>query len=186
MKHSAKLTAVAFAMLGLLAGARAATTGSSNAGTTGTAATSGQSDSNTTAPNINNAPNSVNPNGQNPNMQNGTLNPDSNLPSSNGLSPLNTNPNNVTPSMNPDGTPKRAAGGDRRPLRAIRESVLGISPDAAAGTSMSDVQNLRVFRQNGKIVLSGTVGSQAEKDAAGERANAAAGGQPVINNLIVR
>ncbi|MDO8757273.1 MAG: BON domain-containing protein, partial [Elusimicrobiota bacterium] len=48
------------------------------------------------------------------------------------------------------------------------------------------IQNLRVLRRAGKYVLSGTVATQAEKDAAGARATQAAGGQEVLNQLEVK
>ncbi|HXT01578.1 MAG TPA: BON domain-containing protein [Elusimicrobiota bacterium] len=48
------------------------------------------------------------------------------------------------------------------------------------------VQNLEVTRQNGTLVLTGTVRSQADKDAAGQRAATASGGEAVVNDLVVQ
>ena len=49
-----------------------------------------------------------------------------------------------------------------------------------------NVQNLTVVRQNGVLVLSGTVHTQSDKDAAALRAAAASGGETVVNDIVVQ
>jgi len=62
---------------------------------------------------------------------------------------------------------------DDASLRAVRRAVKG------AGT-------LKAARKNGRLVLTGTAHTQAEKDALGAKASAAAGGQPVVNEVVVQ
>lgn len=49
-----------------------------------------------------------------------------------------------------------------------------------------NVQNLTVVRRNGTLILSGTVHTQADKDAAALRASAASGGETVVNDIVVQ
>lgn len=48
------------------------------------------------------------------------------------------------------------------------------------------IQDLGVFPRSGQVVLTGTVATQAEKDAATIRARQASGGQVIRNQLEVR
>lgn len=128
-------------------------------------------------------PNAPNPNGTNPNTlnQNASNPPDQNLGVGNSAAPANTLPNQGQADRN------RTRGFERQLFRGIREAVEQAPAGAEVGTSgMSGVQDLKVFRKNGKVVLSGTVRSQEEKDAVGARASAAAGEQQVVNELKVK
>lgn len=72
-------------------------------------------------------------------------------------------------------------------LRDIRDAVLRApAGEQEAAAEVELVEDLRVFRKNGQVVLTGTVRSRAEKKAAGERAAEAADGRPVLNLLRVK
>ncbi len=142
-------------------------------------------------------PNGTNPNTLNPNTPNPPNNTDLGAPNA---SPSSINSNTMGNSAAPaDGTDQRNQvqsgrnGGrtgsvnDRQLFRGIREAV-GQAPSATqTGTSSATgVQDLKIFRKNGKVILSGTVHSQEEKDSVGARASAAAGEQQVVNQLRVK
>lgn len=85
-------------------------------------------------------------------------------------------------------SPERRAE-ERQTLRSIRDAVRqGAQPgvNTAGPSTMGGVQGLRVFRVGSGFVLTGTVHSEEEKDAAEERAAAVSGGVPIINQIIVR
>jgi hypothetical protein len=67
-------------------------------------------------------------------------------------------------------SPDKSASRDRRVLRAVRAAVSGVT----------------VARVNGQLILTGTVGTQEEKDAVGAKAAAAAGAETVSNRLVVK
>lgn len=72
-------------------------------------------------------------------------------------------------------------------LRDIRDAVLRApAGEQEAADEAELVEDLRVFRKNGRVVLTGTVRSREEKEAAGKRAAEAAGGRPVLNLLKVK
>lgn len=73
-------------------------------------------------------------------------------------------------------------GRDGRILRDIREAVLRVRK----GRSEPDVQDFKVARRGARVYLTGTAGSEAGKQAAGERAAEAAIGQEIVNQLRVR
>lgn len=136
--------------------------------------------------------------------------PPSNSPSPDGQTPAMENPGSTqSPSPTP-GTefpstqyptaPNQTGTGQggasprtrRQILTDIRAAITQI-PSANQQGSMpgmestgAQIKNLRVFRRGGAFVLSGTVATQAEKDAAGNRARQAAGGREVVNELEVK
>lgn len=84
-------------------------------------------------------------------------------------------------------SPRKVAEGEERGLRDIREAVQrGSAGEQEAAADVEPVKNLKVVRRNGKIVLTGTVRSEAEKQAAGERAAEAAAGQQILNRIKVK
>lgn len=54
------------------------------------------------------------------------------------------------------------------------------------GPTSGGIRGLRVKARDGKVILKGTVRSQAQKDRAGSRAAAVVGKQNVDNQLIVK
>lgn len=88
-------------------------------------------------------------------------------------------------------TDRREAAQDKRKekeeLRAIRASVMRPPTATPTGMKLTEaVRDLKVVRKNGKVVLTGTVATQAEKDAAGSRASQAADGREIVNEITVR
>lgn len=72
-------------------------------------------------------------------------------------------------------------------LRDIRDAVLRApAGEQEAAAEVELVEDLRVFRKNGQVVLTGTVRSREEKEAAGKRAAEASDGRPVLNLLKVK
>jgi hypothetical protein len=80
-------------------------------------------------------------------------------------------------------TAQTAAGQNTLPTLSGQTGSPSLVPGAAPPLN---VQNLGVVRLNGALILTGTVHSQADKDAAGLRASAASGGETVINNIVVQ
>jgi len=77
-------------------------------------------------------------------------------------------------------------GGAAKSLLDIRDAVLR-APAGEQETAAGElVEDIKVFRRNGKVVLTGTVRSEADKDEAGRRAAAAAGGRVILNQLSVK
>lgn len=162
------------------------------------------------------APGAQTPNTQTPGVTPGVTpavpgtTPNPNLqPSPGGQTPSMTNPGSTQspsqtpgtefPSQNPTapnqtGTlPRNAAARTRAQiLTDVRGAVMQLPGSNLQGTlpgtevEEARVQDLRVFRRQGKIVLTGRVATQAEKDAAGNRARSAAGGQEIVNQLEVK
>lgn len=98
-----------------------------------------------------------------------------------------------TPSFpNPGANQFPSQGPTAQILNDIRSAVLQTPGANIQGTFPSSevqagpIQDLRVTQQAGQIVLTGTVATQAEKDAAGNRARQASGGQVILNQLEVR
>jgi len=127
--------------------------------------------------------NSSSPDGQTPSMENpGSAQSPSQTPGTEFPSPQNpTAPNQTGP---------QAQRSRQQVLNDVRASVIQLPPAGQAGsttgTQPMPIQDLRVFRRSGKIVLTGTVRSQAEKDAAGTRASQRAGGQEILNQLQIK
>ncbi|MBI2385878.1 MAG: BON domain-containing protein [Elusimicrobia bacterium] len=75
---------------------------------------------------------------------------------------------------------------ERQDLRAIRDAVMRRPTAGPTGMNLGPaVRDLDVVRKNGKVVLTGVVATQAEKDAAGARASQAAGGKEIVNQITV-
>ncbi|MCM2303363.1 MAG: BON domain-containing protein [Elusimicrobia bacterium] len=75
---------------------------------------------------------------------------------------------------------------ERQDLRAIRDAVIRRPTAGPTGMSLGPaVRDLNVVRKNGKVILTGVVATQAEKDAAGARASQAAGGKEIVNQISV-
>jgi hypothetical protein len=71
-------------------------------------------------------------------------------------------------------------------LKTVREAINSPTPAQAGASVGVRTQNLHVGRKNGQVILTGTVGTQEEKDSAAARASAALGGQQVVNQLTVK
>lgn len=135
------------------------------------------------------SPNLQAPDGQTPSMENpGSTQSPSPTPGTEFPSTQNPTAPNQT------GTPQ--GGGAQRTrqqiLTDIRAAITQI-PSANQQGSMpgmestgAQIKNLKVVRRGGAFVLSGIVATQAEKDAAGNRARQAAGGREVVNQLEVK
>lgn len=127
--------------------------------------------------------NTSSPDGQTPSMENpgSTQSPNP--------TPGTEFPSQQNPTA-PNQTGPQAQRSRQQVLNDVRASVIQMPPAGQAGsttgTQPMPIQDLRVFRRNGKIVLTGTVRSQAEKDAAGTRASQRAGGQEILNQLQVK
>jgi hypothetical protein len=68
----------------------------------------------------------------------------------------------------------------------VQTGVQAGTPGAPPAAPAPNVQNLNVLRQDGALILSGTVHTEQDKDAAAQRAAEAAGGEQVINNIVVQ
>lgn len=135
------------------------------------------------------SPNLQAPDGQTPSMENpGSTQSPSPTPGTEFPSTQNPTAPNQTGTAQ-GGTAQRTR---QQTLTDIRAAITQI-PSANQQGSMpgmestgAQIKNLRVIRRGGAFVLSGTVATQAEKDAAGNRARQAAGGREIVNQLEVK
>lgn len=108
--------------------------------------------------------------------------------------PVNTNTSGASVNTQP-GTGVNPTG--QIPVAGIRAAILNPAGNSAGGAlpagqtaapgtvPVPNVPDLQVTSQNGAVILTGTAVTQQDKDAAGIRAAAAAGGAQVINNIAV-
>jgi osmotically-inducible protein OsmY len=71
-------------------------------------------------------------------------------------------------------------------VREAVQKVLTPSKISSGAAASKDVGGFDVTQRSGTLYLTGTVSSQAQKDAAGQAAVEAAGGRPVLNRLTVK
>ncbi|MDE2143960.1 MAG: hypothetical protein KGJ84_16240 [Elusimicrobia bacterium] len=71
----------------------------------------------------------------------------------------------------------------RAPARNPRQELKALR---AARAAVRGTRGVKISRVSGALILTGTVGTQDEKDSLGKKAAAAAGSEPVENRLIVK
>lgn len=129
----------------------------------------------------------------------GVRNRDTNPAASNPDMPLpgTANPNNraapMVPNPMPVPEPKEtvpgpggARGSPSQPAQGWRDDLRGVRDALRKAPLSIPVADLRVFRKNGKPMMTGTVGTPEDRDTAGRIATEALGGRPVLNLLKVK